>query len=216
MPLRLGRAPGVEWGFAATAMAGELESGDRQLVQPVVGGTLLAVADGIGHGAEAAEAATRCAEVLVRGDSTRLIPLVRTCHEALVGSRGVALSVAVLDVVARSLTWLSVGNVRGVLVRADRQAAPDREELLSRGGIVGLHLPPLHASTLSVESGDMFVMATDGVDVQFISSVDTQLGPAELARALLARHGGAADDALVLVARLLGQSTNGSPPSPEG
>jgi hypothetical protein len=212
MPLLLGCAPGVDWGVAARAMPGEARSGDRQIVHPVVGGTLLAVADGLGHGAEAADAAARCAAVLIHGDSGHVIPLMRACHETLVGSRGVALSLAVLDVSARSLTWLSVGNVRGILVRADRRVTPAREELLSRGGIVGLHLPPLRASTLSVEAGDMFVMATDGVSVEFISSVDTQSGPAALARTLLERHGGDADDALVLAARLLGPSSDGSSP----
>ncbi len=211
MPLLLGRAPGVEWGFAATAMAGQSRSGDRQLVHPVRGGTLLAVADGLGHGDEAADAAARCAKVLMGSKSGRVIPLVRTCHDALIGSRGVALSLAVLDVASRELTWLSVGNVRGVLVRADERTVPPREELLSRGGIVGLRLPALHASTLSVEAGDLFVMATDGVDVGFVSSVDTHLGPAELATALLAQHGGATDDALVFVARLLGPLSDAAP-----
>ena len=47
----------VDWSAASRARAGEKESGDRCVVKVQADGALLAVADGLGHGAEAALAA---------------------------------------------------------------------------------------------------------------------------------------------------------------
>jgi negative regulator of sigma-B (phosphoserine phosphatase) len=199
----MGSSLGVEWGRAASPMRGEIRSGDIHIVHPVIGGTLIAVGDGLGHGDAAADASARCKAVLTSGDSGRVISLMNACHEALIGTRGAALSIAVLDVHARVLTWLGVGNVRGVLVRADTSASPPREEFLSRGGIVGHNLPPLHASIVTVEPSDTLLMATDGVRLGFLSSVASELGPAAFASELLKQHGRTNDDALVLAARLL-------------
>jgi len=47
----------LEWGVAELVLPGQTESGDRYLVTPTPEGGLVAVVDGLGHGAEAAEAA---------------------------------------------------------------------------------------------------------------------------------------------------------------
>jgi len=47
----------IEWAVAELAQPGQSESGDRHLVLPTPDGGLVAVVDGLGHGAEAANAA---------------------------------------------------------------------------------------------------------------------------------------------------------------
>src|SRR2546427_6905214 len=56
----------IEWGVASLALPGEAESGDRHLVKPVGTGVLVAVVDGLGHGAEAAAAAQAAVAALER------------------------------------------------------------------------------------------------------------------------------------------------------
>ena len=73
------------------------------------------------------------------------------------------MAIASLDEVERSLTWLSIGNVAGVLLRASSQGAVDREHIMMRGGVVGQRLPSLRTTTLSLRKGDIFMFATDGV-----------------------------------------------------
>jgi len=51
----------IEWGVATLALPGETQSGDRHLVKPVGSTVLVAVVDGLGHGAEAATAAQAAA-----------------------------------------------------------------------------------------------------------------------------------------------------------
>ena len=106
--------PLIDWGVATLALAGQTESGDLHLVKPVGRGVLVAAVDGLGHGAEAAAAARAAVTALDRHADEFLIPVVRKCHEALIGTRGVVMSLAYLDGAKRSLIWLGIGNVEGV------------------------------------------------------------------------------------------------------
>jgi len=47
-----------------------------------------------------------------------LVSLVQKCHEALRPTRGVVLSLALIDFQLGTLTWLGIGNVQGVLIRS--------------------------------------------------------------------------------------------------
>src|SRR5256885_847377 len=130
--------PVIDWGVAARALAGETESGDLHLVKRVGRGTLVAAVDGLGHGAEAAAAARAAVAALDRYAEESLPPLVRRCHEALAGSRGVVMSLAYLGGGQPSLTWLGVGNAAGAGgaragPRAPPPAAPGKEETQVRG-----------------------------------------------------------------------------------
>lgn len=196
-------------------MHGETRSGDLHLVREMPGGTLLAVIDGIGHGAPAAEAAELTVHALESFSAAGVIQAVRRCHESLIGTRGVVLSLALIDPRDDTLTWIGVGNVSGVLMRADSRAQPRIEELLARGGVVGLHLPQLQASVCSLGPGDVVALATDGVRPGFADVLTAKLSPANLASRMLAVHARGTDDALALVARYLGQRDEQEPPAGE-
>src|SRR2546427_4142817 len=77
----------IEWGVASLALPGEAESGDRHLVKPVGTGVLVAVVDGLGHGAEAAAAAQAAVAALERHATESPVPLIERCHRALQGTR---------------------------------------------------------------------------------------------------------------------------------
>ncbi len=196
--------PLIDWGVATLALAGEAESGDLHLVKPVGRGVLVAAVDGLGHGADAAAAARAAVTALDRHGDEFLIPVVRKCHEALIGTRGVVLSLAYLDGAKRTLTWLGIGNVEGVLLHADARARRARGSLVTRGGIVGSELPPLRADVQPVAPGDLLIFATDGIRGGFAEGLPTDATPQQLADHILARHGKGTDDALVLVARYAG------------
>jgi hypothetical protein len=196
-----GSATQVEWAVALRPRPGETESGDLHVVQPFPGGTLLAALDGLGHGAEAAVAARAAVELLRNHAQDTVISLVRRCQRDLQETRGVVMSLASFSSLDSSLTWLGIGNVEGVLVRADPGGAPARESLLLRGGVVGYRLPMLSASVLTVNPGDVLAFATDGVDVAFSAEVTATATLQPLADRILGQWGKTTDDALVLVAR---------------
>ena len=200
------RAALIDWGVATLTLPGERESGDLHLVKPVRAGVLVSVVDGLGHGAEAAAAARAAVAALSRHAQESVLPLLQRCHQALAGTRGAVVSVALFDRADGSMTWLGVGNVEGVLLYADAGERRGRERLVTRGGIVGSELPPLRAEVLAVAPGDTLILATDGIQSGFADDLAVEAPPQQLADQILARSGKSTDDALVLVARYVGDA----------
>lgn len=196
----------VDWSIASRPIAGEVVSGDLHLVKPLDRGVLLAVVDGVGHGDEATAAAQSAVAILESHANESVISLVRRCHEALTESRGVVMTVASVNALENTITWLGVGNVEGRVLRADRSATHPAEAVLLRGGLVGYQLPALQASVIPVAKGDVLILATDGVRDTFADKLLTSETPEHMARHILERHFKGTDDALVLVARYLGVS----------
>ncbi|MGH7123258.1 MAG: SpoIIE family protein phosphatase [Stellaceae bacterium] len=193
---------------ASRGHGGAPVSGDLHSVRRLDHGMLVAVVDGLGHGDDAEAAARLAIATLEAARDPDIIGLVQRCHAALSRSRGVVMSIASLDAMRQTITWLGVGNVEGMLVRP---GTAKREAILMRGGIVGHRLPPLRAATLPLEAGDLLVFATDGVREGFTESVRPDAPLQEIADRVLARHGRADDDALVLVGRWHGRPAARSP-----
>ena len=196
----------IEWGAASLPLAGEVESGDKHVVKVFPHGALLAVMDGLGHGEEAAAAANVAVRVLQTSGNESLISLLKRCHEWLRSTRGVVISLAAFDAVDETMTWLGVGNVEGVLLRADPAVDPGHESLMLRSGVVGSRLPLLHASIVPVLRGDTLIFATDGIRSEFTQCLAMGAGPQLLADRILAQYAKGTDDALVLVARYVGEA----------
>ena len=194
----------ISWGVASRALPSESVSGDMYVVKPIAEGYLLAVVDGLGHGEEAAAAAQRAAVTLMQHGNESVIALVRRCHQALVGTRGVAMSLATFNPADDSLTWLGIGNVEGLLLRTDPRTSRPMEAILLRSGVVGLELPQLRASVTTLAPGDLLVMATDGIRSGFAERLSAAQATQRLADQILADYRKSTDDALVLVARYLG------------
>ena len=195
--------PVIEWGVASVPMPGQSQSGDRYVVHPSPNGVMVAAIDGIGHGQEAARAADRAATILTKYAQESMIGLVKRCHDQLRETRGVVLSLAVINEVEGDLTWMGVGNVEGVVVRAAASANPRKESLLLRGGVVGHQLPSLYASIIPIARGDTLILVTDGVHSNFADSVNVTDRPQLVADRIIAEYSKGSDDALVLVARYL-------------
>lgn len=197
--------PVIEWASASSPLPGQPRSGDEYAVITTPDGALVAAVDGLGHGDEAAAAAQRAVALLLSAPAESLIFLIRRCHVALVGTRGVVATLAQFSIRDDTVTWLAVGNVHGVLLRADPAARLGRETIVPRAGVVGYNLPPLAAAVHTIARGDTVVLATDGVRPDFI---DDQRGlsgePQAIADGILAKYGQPTDDALVVVARYLG------------
>ena len=196
--------PLIETGFAAAIAAGQSRSGDRHVVESSGGGVLAAVVDGLGHGVGAAEAAEAAAAVLARHAGEPPAALIRRCHEALRSTRGAVMSLACFNAHEGSMTWVGVGNVEGVLLRADPKASRRAESLLLVGGVVGSKLPLLHPSTISVARDDTLIFATDGIESSFAEDLTPSDPPQKITEKIIAMHRKKTDDALVLVARFVG------------
>jgi len=192
----------IEWGWAGSAL--ELESGDRHVVVTFPGGALITLLDGLGHGPEAAAAAAAAVPILESYASDPPLAILQRCHEGLRNTRGVAMSLASFDSRISSMTWTGVGNVEGMLFRVNGRPGYPSDAIALRGGVVGYRLPPLHANTIQVSSGDTLIMATDGIKSGFTTGISIEHDPQEVAESILARFAKGTDDAHVVVVRYLG------------
>ena len=195
--------PIIESGIASLTMPGQFQSGDRHVVHSCPTGVMLAAIDGLGHGQEAATAADLAATILTNHAQESMIAIVKHCHAQLRETRGVVMSLAVINALEGDLTWLGIGNVGGVVVRAAVAANPRQESLLLRGGVVGNQLPSLYASIIPIMRGDTVILVTDGIRSNFADVVNVSDPPQLIADRILAECSKGSDDALVLVARYL-------------
>jgi hypothetical protein len=195
----------IDWGIAQIALAGQTVSGDRHLVSACPDGLLIAVVDGLGHGEEAARAAEIAISTLREHTAEPVLPvLLNRCHEALKRTRGAAISLACFSALLRSMTWLGVGNVGGVLLRADSKTVPAQESIRLFPGFAGYRLPPLRAVVTPVNPGDLVIFFTDGIRGDFKPELIPRQSPKLIASRLCEKHSKGNDDALVLVARYKG------------
>jgi len=197
----------IEWAAAGRPLPGQTQSGDRAIILDTGGDSVLfAVVDGLGHGPAAAEAADRAAQVLSDNRAEPLDVLTVMCHRALADTRGAALSLALFDSRDR-VHWLGVGNVELRIVAAAPGKPAVRAAALLTAGIVGYRLPAtLQTQTVPVRTGDLVLMATDGIVSDFVDEIDLSRPTVEITAAVLANHSKDTDDALVLAARRRGPS----------
>ncbi|SFW67585.1 Anti-sigma regulatory factor (Ser/Thr protein kinase) [Amycolatopsis australiensis] len=191
-------APGTPVGQAA-AMAhfclprsGESQCGDAIAVAPTTGGWTALVADGLGHGPDAAQAAGRAVEVFAQNPDRPPSHQLANMHRALRGTRGAAIALA--RVTPRRLEFCGVGNISGTTLHESGRSGL----LLSIPGIVGFTLPVAQVRQTALAEGDLVVLHTDGIDPGW------RTGPAWAGNALLLaaelahHHRNPRDDAAVL------------------
>ena len=210
----------VECGVAVRARLGESGCGDVYVVIPRPDGVLVGAVDGLGHGDEAALAATAAKSCLEAHGHEPIETLLSSCHRTLRSTRGAVISVATFDASRNSMAWVGVGNVQGVLLRTSREGYRE-QTLLLRAGVVGSGvLPPTNAEVLPVTTGDTLILATDGIDRNFGRDLAAIQAPQHAADSILARYAKKEDDALVLVVRYRGREakrakTHGAPATTE-
>ncbi|KCZ71459.1 Stage II sporulation protein E (SpoIIE) [Candidatus Methanoperedens nitroreducens] len=198
----------IECGVSMMAAPGQSVSGDRHIIKQFVNGVLIAVMDGLGHGYEAAVASRVAINTLDIHASEPVISLIRRCHEALKGTRGVVMSIASLNLLDNTMVWLGVGNVEGMLLRTDAKVS--QENLPLRGGVLGYHLPPLKVSVTRLMPGDILIFVTDGIRSGFEIGLDLSEQPQQIADHIMAQCARGTDDALVLVVRYKGIQEEGN------
>jgi negative regulator of sigma-B (phosphoserine phosphatase) len=171
---------------------GEQENGDAGFVRRWDGGALLAVIDALGHGANAAAAATIATAYLEAVAPTAgLRAIIEGLHERLRGTRGAAAMVLLLE--PGRLQGCGVGNVE---LRAYRGRFP---AILSPG-VLGASISKLHFFEARPAPGDRVVMFSDGISARFADDAAAKGLPAgETCRQIMDRHRRQHDDATVLV-----------------
>lgn len=153
-------APGgwVEVGAVCVALASERECGDAWTVEFPDGRPVVLVADGLGHGPLAAEAA-RVAIAALRANARLPAPhLVERLHAALRPTRGAAVAVAEATGVGAGVRYAGVGNISGAL-----PGSPHVRKMVSLPGTAGHEARTIRSFDYEWTEGTLLVMHTDGI-----------------------------------------------------
>ena len=121
-------------------------------------------------------------------------------------TRGAVMGLASFKAMENKLSWLGVGNVEGLLLRANPETKPARKRLPLHGGVVGYYLPLLHEHSLMLERGDTLVLTSDGIRSDFEKNLAVEEPPQRLAEHILRHSFKGTDDAQVLVAHYVGEN----------
>jgi anti-sigma regulatory factor (Ser/Thr protein kinase) len=195
---------GEEWlelGVVNLPMAGEAASGDAWAIVELGRRNVLVVADGLGHGPMASEAALAAVRIARERAADGPAEVIRAAHAALRSTRGAALAVAELDRDRGQVRYAGVGNISGTILTPDRDRA---SSLVSHNGIVGHEMRKVQEFEYPWSPGSTLVMHSDGLATHW--RLDRYPGllarhPSLIAGVLYRDFARGRDDVTVLVAR---------------
>jgi anti-sigma regulatory factor (Ser/Thr protein kinase) len=152
----------LEAGAVCVAKSGEDVCGDAWLVEARDEGELAVVADGLGHGPDAATAANAALHAVALQPKLGPARLVQRAHLALRATRGAALAICNLDARGGALTLAGVGNVSASVTGNGR-----RTHLVSHNGIVGHEMRKVQEFAAPWPPQALLVMHSDGMSTHW-------------------------------------------------
>lgn len=201
--LKTGHPPAVSSdtsrvGAVSVPKRGEEVCGDSWGVSVGPEETTLMVADGLGHGPDAAEAAVEAVRLFHRYNGHRAPMLLEYIHGGLRATRGAAVSVARFQPASGKVIYAGIGNVAGVIA-----INGDLRRMVSMPGTAGHNARKIQAFEYPFTAG-LVIMHSDGIVSSWTLDRYPNLAarhPTLIAAVLyrdLTRH---RDDATVLVAK---------------
>jgi anti-sigma regulatory factor (Ser/Thr protein kinase) len=200
-PTTQGPAPPTQIGAAVAPYPGEIVCGDRWAVGYAQAGRTLLVADGSGHGIEAARAAEAALRIFLDRIDDSCERLVDQIHRALMPTRGAAVAVARIDTVASTVRYVGVGNITGVLV-----SNGVARHMVSNNGTAGHVAPRIREFTYDFIGDPLVILHSDGLTPKWDITACPGLAaqhPSLIAGVLLRDFRRGRDDASVVAIRAL-------------
>ncbi len=193
--------PAADHGGVSVAVAGEEACGDAWCWKVEDAGFVLMVADGLGHGSSAAEAAHAATRAFTRRGEAPPSDLLAVLHDALRSTRGAAVGIARYERAAGQVVFAGVGNIAATLVDAGGEV----RRMVSHNGTIGHVARKMRDFTYPVGPGALLVLASDGIGTSW--RLDDYPGlatrhPTLIAGVLFRDFRRLRDDATVVVARI--------------
>lgn len=186
------------WGAVNAPAPGEKACGDTWRMMEHNGDVSTMMADGLGHGLLASEAAQAAANVFETEPFGALVSFFTRAHVLLRPTRGAAVAAALCPAEGDTMQFSGVGNIAASVVSRDGQM----RRLMSHNGTVGAHMRTAQTLHYSWRAGDRLVLHSDGLTARwsFADYPDLfQYHPAILSALLFRDHVRGKDDATVLV-----------------
>lgn len=192
-------AADIAVGVVCVPKPGESACGDEWALSEVRGRSTLLVADGLGHGPEAATAALAAREAVQRTAQRPPAEQVDAVHRALRPTRGAAAAVVELRPHAEVGTFCGVGNI-ACFVRSEGKT----RSLASHNGILGHQVRKVQEFSFPFPHRALLFMYSDGMTTRWDPGVYPGLEsrhPALIAGTLFRDHSRGRDDTTLVVVR---------------
>jgi anti-sigma regulatory factor (Ser/Thr protein kinase) len=202
-----GSPPGVRPPLAVGAVClpvrGEQACGDAWAMQTGRDATLFLLADGLGHGPDAATAADRAVAIFEKQAFRGPAELVHLIHVGLRGTRGAAVAVAEVAPGKSLVRFAGVGNITGLILSGGTSRS-----LVSHNGTAGVEARKVEQYSYPWPEDGMLVLHSDGLATLPLLEDNPGLArkdPALIAGVLYRDHQRPRDDSTVVVARASGR-----------
>jgi anti-sigma regulatory factor (Ser/Thr protein kinase) len=187
-------------GAVSLAMAGETRCGDAWSVDFTPQRSIYIVADGLGHGPSAAEAAQEAVRVFEQAPHLSPVRILTDAHLALAKTRGAAVSIAEILHDKAVVNYAGVGNVAGVIHDQGKSRS-----MVSMNGTLGHSVGRIQHFSYPWEKTSALIMHSDGLATRW--NMDQYPGlaarhPALLAGVLYRDFCRRRDDVTILVSRV--------------
>jgi len=186
-------------GAVSVPVRGETQCGDAWLVSGDGERVLAMIADGLGHGPDAAKAAEEAVRLLRESPQSDLCDIIDDMHAALRSTRGAAVSLAELRPGSSQVRYAGVGNIAGVIVDSHSPRS-----MVSHNGTVGHAVGWCQEFTYPWSRRALLVMHSDGISTQWDLNRYPGLkmrDPSLIAAVIYRDYKRSRDDATVVVAR---------------
>lgn len=148
----------LEIGAICLAKAGEFSCGDNWSLFLEDNRQLVAVADGLGHGPDAAHASNEAVRIFQENGKYSGPAILQTAHAALRSTRGAAMSIAEFDLNRRMILYAGVGNIAGVI-----QDGAAIRSMVSHNGTLGAAATKYQEFTYPWPKGGLVILHSDGL-----------------------------------------------------
>lgn len=149
-------------GTISLPIAGETECGDSWSANLAPGRSIYIVADGLGHGPSAAEAAKEAIRIFQASPHLSPTRILADAHRALAKTRGAAVSIAEIDHEKGVLNYAGVGNVAGAILHAGKIRS-----MVSMNGTLGHTIGRIQQFSYPWEKNAALIMHSDGLGTRW-------------------------------------------------
>ena len=152
-------SPRARFAHAGICLAapGETISGDAWDIRIEAGKATVVVADGLGHGPVAAEAAAEMLKAFATTSGSPATVLERA-HPVMRSTRGAAVSIAEVNVTSGTITYAGAGNITGRLI-----SGVEDKTLMSQHGTLGVQIRKLQDISYPWPDHSLVVLHSDGL-----------------------------------------------------
>lgn len=147
-----------EIGAVCLPVAGEQYCGDNWCFQEETGKGLIMVADGLGHGSQAALAADTAGQVFEERAGLDLASLLEAIHRRLRSTRGAAAALAEINTMTSKVSFAGVGNIAGSIVMGNIGKG-----MVSHHGILGAEARHFQEFTYPWTVESLLILHSDGL-----------------------------------------------------